>query len=217
LVSGAMEAVTADVAYLDDTLKAVSGSSVAFLVVGLKYDLKVWRELWPRIMDNAIEACKRSNSKLVFFDNVYMYGKVDGVMTEETPFRPCSKKGEIRAEIATMLLNEIKAGKLTALIARSADFYKGVFGWNIRKRGDGSTAFDDTTGQVSGTWVLGRPPSGKPGLLFYIMVDSVAATVDAVVAHGGEIVQPIGGDAPEITARFCDPGGNVIGLYQQPA
>jgi len=102
-------------------------------------------------------------------------------------------------------------------IARSAEFYKVVFGWNIRKRGDGSTAFDDTTGQVSGAWVLGRPPSGKPGLLIYIMVDSVAATVDAVVAHGGEIVQAIAADAPEITARFRDPGGNVIGLYQQPA
>jgi uncharacterized protein len=102
-------------------------------------------------------------------------------------------------------------------IARSADFYKRVFGWTIRKRGDGSTAFDDTTGGVSGTWVLGRPPAAKPGLLFYIMVDSVAATIDAVVAHGGEIVQPIGADAPETTARFSDPAGNVIGLYQQPA
>jgi predicted enzyme related to lactoylglutathione lyase len=102
-------------------------------------------------------------------------------------------------------------------IARSAEFYKGVFGWTIRKRGDGSTAFDDTTSEVSGTWVLGRPPTAKPGLLFYIMVDSVAATVDMVVSHGGEIVQPIGADAPEITARFRDPGGNVIGLYQQPA
>jgi predicted enzyme related to lactoylglutathione lyase len=102
-------------------------------------------------------------------------------------------------------------------IARSADFYQRVFGWNIRKRGDGSTAFDDTTGQVSGAWVLGRPPGAMPGLLFYIMVDSVAASVDAVVANGGEIVQPIGADAPETTARFRDPGGNVIGLYQQPA
>jgi predicted enzyme related to lactoylglutathione lyase len=102
-------------------------------------------------------------------------------------------------------------------IAGSAEFYKGVFGWTIRKRGDGSTAFEDTTGEVSGTWVLGRPPAAKPGLLFYIMVDSVAAAVDAVVAHGGEIVQPIGADAPEITARFLDPGGNVIGLYQHPA
>ena len=102
-------------------------------------------------------------------------------------------------------------------IARSSDFYQRVFGWNVRKRGDGSTAFDDTTGQVSGTWVLGRPPAAKPGLLIYVMVDSVAATVEVVVANGGEIVQPIGADAPVITARFRDPGGNVIGLYQQPA
>jgi predicted enzyme related to lactoylglutathione lyase len=100
-------------------------------------------------------------------------------------------------------------------IARSSEFYKKVFGWNIRTRGNGSVAFDDTTGQVSGTWVLGRPAAAKPGLLLYVMVDSVAATVEAVVANGGEIVQPIGGDAAEITARFRDPGGNVIGLYQQ--
>ena len=105
----------------------------------------------------------------------------------------------------------------TTDIARSADFYRRVFAWNVRKRGDGSTAFDDTTGAVSGAWVLGRPPAAKPGLLVYIMVDSVAATVDAVVANGGEIVQPIGADAPEITARFRDPSGNVIGLYQNPA
>lgn len=83
-------------------------------------------------------------------------------------------------------------------IARSAEFYKRVFGCNIRKRGDGSTAFDDTTGEVSGSWVLGRSPSGKPGLLFYIMVDSVVATVDTLVAEGGEIVQPIGEDAPRL-------------------
>ena len=102
-------------------------------------------------------------------------------------------------------------------IARSADFYSRVFGWKIRKRGDGSTAFDDTTGQVSGTWVLGRPPGTTPGLLAYIMVDSVAAAVELVIANGGRIVQPIGGDAPEITARFSDPAGNVIGLYQEPA
>ena len=100
-------------------------------------------------------------------------------------------------------------------VARSAEFYKKIFGWNIRRRGDGSTSFDDTVGQVSGAWVTGRPPSGTPGLLVYLMVDSVEATIDAIVANGGEIVQPVGADAPEITARFRDPGGNVIGLYQQ--
>jgi predicted enzyme related to lactoylglutathione lyase len=102
-------------------------------------------------------------------------------------------------------------------IDRAASFYEKVFGWRIRQRGDGQTAFDDTTGEVSGTWVLGRPASSDPGLLVYIMVDSVAATVEAVVAHGGEIVQPIGVDDPEITARFTDPAGNVIGLYQEPS
>jgi predicted enzyme related to lactoylglutathione lyase len=102
-------------------------------------------------------------------------------------------------------------------IARSAEFYRRVFGWNIRRRGDGATSFDDGVGEVSGTWVLGRPPASTPGLLVYVMVDSVAATLEAVVAAGGEIVQPVGADAPEITARFRDPGGNVIGLYQEPA
>ena len=102
-------------------------------------------------------------------------------------------------------------------IADSAEFYKQVFKWRVRQRGDGSTAFDDTTGEVSGAWVLGRPPAAAPGLLVYVMVDSVAATLEAVVALGGEIVQSIGADAPEITARFRDPGGNVIGLYQEPA
>jgi predicted enzyme related to lactoylglutathione lyase len=101
-------------------------------------------------------------------------------------------------------------------VQRSARFYEQVFGWRTRERGDGHLAFDDTTGQVSGSWVVGRPPSPQPGLLLYIMVDSVAAAVEAVIAHGGDIVQPVGADAPEVTARFSDPAGNVIGLYQEP-
>src|SRR5215470_17305925 len=102
-------------------------------------------------------------------------------------------------------------------IERSAAFYQKVFGWNVRKRDDGRTAFDDGVGEVSGAWVKGRPASPQPGLLIYIMVDSVAATCHAIEANGGKIVQPIGGDPGEITARFSDPAGNVLGLYQQPA
>ena len=105
----------------------------------------------------------------------------------------------------------------TADVARSARFYQAVFGWKTRRRGDGATAFDDGVGEVSGTWVLGRPPAAAPGLLLYIMVDDIHATIAAVRAAGGTIVQEVGADAPEITARFRDPGGNVIGLYQQPA
>lgn len=101
-------------------------------------------------------------------------------------------------------------------VEASAAFYEAVFGWRLRKRGDGATAFDDTLGEVSGTWVTGRPPASDPGLLLYVMVDDAEAAVEAIVAHGGELVRPIGGDAPEITARFRDPGGNVIGIYQEP-
>ncbi len=105
----------------------------------------------------------------------------------------------------------------TTNVNASAAFYQNVFGWQTRTRGDGSIAFDDAVGEVSGTWKLGRPPMTEVGLLIYIMVDSVAATLDAITANGGKIVQPIGGDAPEITARFSDPAGNILGLYQQPA
>lgn len=101
-------------------------------------------------------------------------------------------------------------------IDKSAKFYQTVFGWDIRKRGDGATAFDDVTGQVSGTWRTDRKPSSHVGMLTYIMCDSVAATLEKITANGGEVVQQIGGDAPEITARFRDPGGNIIGLYQEP-
>jgi len=100
-------------------------------------------------------------------------------------------------------------------IAASAAFYGAVFGWEIRTRGDGSVAFDDTVNQVSGTWILSRPPSVIPGLLIFIMVFDAVETMEKIVAAGGTIVQPIGGDAPEITARFSDPAGNVLGIYQQ--
>lgn len=99
--------------------------------------------------------------------------------------------------------------------ARSSAFYKSVFGWKIRQRGDGSIAFDDGAGEVSGTWIAGRPVSPEPGLLVYIMVDDAQSAIDRVLEQGGEIVQPIGADAPEITARFRDPAGNVLGIYQQ--
>jgi nucleoside-diphosphate-sugar epimerase len=123
VIPGATELVNADITDSTQAKEAIANSAIVYLVVGLKYDTKVWHQQWPRIMRNTIEACEKTRAKLIFFDNVYMYGKVYGPMTEETPFRPVSRKGEIRAQIATMLLDEIRAGKITALIARSADFY----------------------------------------------------------------------------------------------
>jgi uncharacterized protein len=98
--------------------------------------------------------------------------------------------------------------------AASAAFYEGVFGWKVHRHGS-SLAFDDPTDEVSGHWVPDRPTS-SPGLLIYIWVDDIHRAIDAVVAEGCELVQPIGGDPGELTARFIDPGGNVIGLYQEP-
>ena len=99
----------------------------------------------------------------------------------------------------------------------SARFYQEIFGWSLRRHGNGTLAFDDTIGEVSGMWVEGRAPwTGQPGLIIDIMVDDAERTVAEIVPHGGEIVQPIGGDAPEITALFRDPAGNILGIYQEP-
>ena len=117
------ELVVADLLNYEQTEKAVAGSEVVYLLAGLRYDIKVWREEWPRIMRNVIDACMKHGSKLVFFDNVYSYGLVSGPMTEETPFNPTSKKGEVRAKIATTLLDEVKSGNLQGMIVRAADFY----------------------------------------------------------------------------------------------
>src|SRR4051812_8918384 len=118
-----VESIAADATNYEQTLQAIKGSSVVYLLIGLPYDLRIWRAQWPVIMTNVINACKETGARLLFFDNVYMYGKVNGWMTEETPFNPCSKKGEVRAAIANQLLQETKAGNLQALIARCADFY----------------------------------------------------------------------------------------------
>lgn len=122
-VNATDELFSADLLDARATADAVAGSEVAYLVAGLKYDHRVWQEQWPKVMRNAIDACKRHRSALVFFDNVYAYGRVDGVMTEETPYNPCSRKGEVRARIATMLMDEAKRGELRAMIVRAADFY----------------------------------------------------------------------------------------------
>jgi nucleoside-diphosphate-sugar epimerase len=122
-VTGKEELHPADLTSAEQVMTAVKGSEVVYLAAGLQYNSKVWQEQWPKLMQNVVNACKENSSKLVFFDNVYMYGKVVGSMTEETPFNPCSRKGEVRAKITTMILDEVSKGSLTALIARSADFY----------------------------------------------------------------------------------------------
>ena len=120
---GVTDLVAADLLNKQAVSDAVQGSDIVYLTVGLTYKTKIWQKEWPVLMQNTIDACKRHDAKLIFFDNVYAYGKVDGIMTEATPYNPCSKKGEVRAKIATQLIDETKAGNLNAIIARAADFY----------------------------------------------------------------------------------------------
>ncbi|WP_297794068.1 NAD-dependent epimerase/dehydratase family protein [uncultured Eudoraea sp.] len=114
----------ADLLNAAEVNEAVKGSSVVYVTVGFPYNLKIWKECWPRFTQNVIDACMVNDCKLVFFDNIYMYDAnyLNG-MNEQTPVNPPSKKGKIRAQIADFILSKVKEGKLTALIARSADFY----------------------------------------------------------------------------------------------
>ncbi|MCC7052951.1 MAG: NAD-dependent epimerase/dehydratase family protein [Gemmatimonadaceae bacterium] len=117
------ELVAADLLDAAATDRAVAGSDVVYLLAGLPYSAALWEAQWPRVMQHVLDACTRHGARLVFFDNVYPYGAVDGVMTEETPFNPCSRKGEVRARITTTLLDAMRRQQLTAMIVRSADFY----------------------------------------------------------------------------------------------
>lgn len=103
--------------------QAVAGSDVVYLLVGIDYNTAVWQRDWPVIMHNVMAACQAANAKLIFFDNVYMYGKVVGRITEETPYRPISRKGEVRAGVAQMLQQAMQAGTIQAVIARAVDFF----------------------------------------------------------------------------------------------
>jgi len=117
------ESVRGDLTAYADTLEGVRQSDIVYLCAGLPYDVNGWKTNWPKIMRNTMDACKETGAKLIFFDNVYMYGKVAGLMTEETPYHPISKKGEVRAEIAKLLEEEMAMGTINAIIARAADLY----------------------------------------------------------------------------------------------
>src|SRR5690554_1149268 len=145
------ELVACDLMVQDDVAKAVAGSKVVYLVAGLKYSTKVWQKQWPAIMRNTIEACKKANARLVFFDNIYMYSKdhLNG-MDESTPIDPPSEKGKVRAEIARTLMEKVRAGELEATIARSADFYGPGMGANGMLR---QTVFENLSKDKKANWI----------------------------------------------------------------
>lgn len=118
------ELVSLDVKNLNEIDKAIAGSEVVYITIGFDYKLSVWQNTWPPFMKSVLDACKTHNTKLVFFDNVYMYAKsAIPHMTEDAPLDPPSKKGKVRKQLHEMIMNEVEKGGLIALIARSADFY----------------------------------------------------------------------------------------------
>jgi len=123
-VNSTDEILSADLLNEKEVNKAVQDSSVVYVTIGFPYSAKTWKKTWPVFMRNVISACSEHNAKLVFFDNIYMYDAdhLDG-MTEDTPINPPSEKGKVRAELVQMIMEEVKSGKLTALIARCADYY----------------------------------------------------------------------------------------------
>ena len=118
------ELFQADLLKPDELENAVKGSEIVYVTIGFPYSYKIWREKWPAFIHNLLSICESEGSKLVFFDNVYMYDKDHlNPMKEDTLVNPPSKKGQIRAQIAQMITEKVQTGKVKALIARSADFY----------------------------------------------------------------------------------------------
>ena len=141
----------ADVLKYEQLACALEGSSFVYMLIGIQYDHQRWKRDWPIIMRNVIEACQANGAKLIFFDNAYMYGKVNGLITEETPYNPCSKKGKVRAEVARMLLHEMKEGNIEACIARAVDFYgPGV----TEKSAPGTLVFDKMRKGKTAQWLI---------------------------------------------------------------
>jgi len=100
-------------------------------------------------------------------------------------------------------------------VEKSAAFYQKVFGWNVRRRGDGSLAFDDGVGEVSGTWMKGLNPYDGSAMVVYIMVDDMEKALALITENGGKVIEGVGAHLPEITAKFQDPSGNVFGVFQE--
>jgi nucleoside-diphosphate-sugar epimerase len=122
-VIGDEQLVKADLLNPIEAEKAINGSEVVYLCVGLPYKTEVWQQQWPQLAQNVVNACLKSQSKLVFFDNVYALGLVNGWMTEESPLNPSSKKGEVRAQVLQIIETARQEKGLKALIARAPDFY----------------------------------------------------------------------------------------------
>lgn len=213
-LASATETVSADLLDAAATDRAVAGSEVVYLVAGLPYKAAVWAEEWPRVMAHVVEACARHRSRLVFLDNVYAYGLVEGDMTEETPFNPCSRKGEVRAQIATFLLEAMQRGEVNAMIVRSADFY----GPKVLQSLVHALVFARLQAQKAPQWI-GDP--AMPHAFTYTpdLAHALAVLGRTEAAFGHTWHAPTSGDpiaGADFVRRACEAAGQPYRLQQIP-
>lgn len=157
-----VENIKVNVLNYEDVLSAVKGSDIVYLFVGIQYNAQIWARDWPTIINNVIKACKSTGAKLVFFDNAYMYGKVDGPITEDTPYRAISKKGAVRAKVAKTLQEEMEKGSIQAIIARAVDFYGPEV---VEKSAPGLLVFSNLKKKKRAQWLIN---SGVPRAFNYV-------------------------------------------------
>ncbi|AEU40482.1 Nucleoside-diphosphate-sugar epimerase [Lactococcus cremoris subsp. cremoris A76] len=117
------ELVSADLLDFNETNNAISGSDIVYFTVGLPMDSEMWMKQFSKILDNVIEACKIHRSKLVLFDNTYMYPKTSAIQFENTIFSPSGKKSLVRAQLADKIIKEMEANELKAVVCRAPEFY----------------------------------------------------------------------------------------------
>jgi nucleoside-diphosphate-sugar epimerase len=140
--------VKADLMVYEEVVNAAKGASVIYLCNGVGYKNQDWKDHWPVIMQNVIDAAKKTGARLLFFDNTYMYGRVTGSMTESTPYNPCSVKGEVRARIAAQFMHEVNNGNIAGAIARAPAFY----GTDSRQSVLDSLVIDRFVGHQKARW-----------------------------------------------------------------
>lgn len=140
--------VSADLMNFEEANQAIAGSEVVYFTVGLPMNSALMEEQFIPLLQNVIKACEINHSKLVFFDNTYMYPKDNQVQTEATPFAPQGRKSQVRADMANLVLQEMCGGKLHALICRAPEFY-----------GPGKTQ------SITMTMIFNRVKAGKKAII----------------------------------------------------
>lgn len=228
--------VGADLKEEDTLLKAVQGATVIYMCAGLRYDKKVWAVEWPQIIRNVVKAAQVTGARLIFFDNVYMYGHVQGPMTEQTPYHPSSVKGKIRAGVANYIMGEVAKGTISASIARAADFYgaenknsffdlmvldKYAKGQKAMWMGDPNSlhAFTYVPDAAKALYLLGTHPETDGQVWHMPTAPALKGTefieLAAAILHAKPRYTRLGKTALQLIGLFNKPVGETVELYYQ--